>query len=154
MTQYIPKSEVVTEIEKKLQDLIACKENTSFTEHKVVLWAKIDMCKEILSFLNTIEAKKVDLDEEIRKEIDKYYDECEKKLYKMKDDDTDISFLQLDSFAKHFFELGLKASNPITATDRGTAEEIIISLKRVEQDYHIDLTREMEWVRNKVKKEK
>ena len=34
------------------------------------------------------------------------------------------------------------------------AEEIIINLKRVEQDYHIDLTREMEWVRNKVKKGK
>lgn len=34
------------------------------------------------------------------------------------------------------------------------AEEIIVNLKRVEQDYHIDLTREMEWVRNKVKKEK
>jgi hypothetical protein len=54
--------------------------------------------------------------------------------------------------AKHFFEFGLKASNPITATDRGTAEEIIISLKRVEKDYHIDLTREIEWLRNKVKK--
>jgi hypothetical protein len=32
------------------------------------------------------------------------------------------------------------------------AEEIIINLKRVEQDYHINLTMEMEWLRNKVKK--
>lgn len=39
-----------------------------------------------------------------------------------------------------------------TASDRGMAEEIIINLKRVEQDYHIDLTREMEWIRNKAQK--
>ena len=39
-----------------------------------------------------------------------------------------------------------------TAADRGVAEEIIINLKRVEQDYHIDLTNEMEWIRNKSQK--
>lgn len=54
--------------------------------------------------------------------------------------------------AKHFFELGLSVNNPITAADRGTVEEIIINLKRVEQDYRIDLTKEIGWVRNKVKK--
>ena len=37
----------------------------------------------------------------------------------------------------------------VTAADRGMAEEIIVNLKRIEKDYHIDLTREMEWVRNK-----
>lgn len=56
------------------------------------------------------------------------------------------------AIAKHFFELGISLNNPITAADRGTAEEIIINLKRVEQDYHIDLTKEIEWVGNKVKK--
>jgi hypothetical protein len=56
------------------------------------------------------------------------------------------------AIAKHFFELGMRASNPITAADRGTAEEIIINLKRVEKDYRINLTREIEWLRNKVKK--
>ena len=54
--------------------------------------------------------------------------------------------------AKHFFELGMRVNNPITAADRGMVEEIIVNLKRVEQDYHIDLTREMEWVMNKVQK--
>lgn len=39
-----------------------------------------------------------------------------------------------------------------TASDKGMAEEIIINLRRVEQDYHINLTREMEWVRNKAQK--
>ena len=39
-----------------------------------------------------------------------------------------------------------------TASDKGMAEEIIINLKRVEQDYNIDLTREMEWLRSKSQK--
>lgn len=39
-----------------------------------------------------------------------------------------------------------------TASDRGMAEEIIINLKRVENDYHLDLTREMDWLRNKAQK--
>lgn len=34
------------------------------------------------------------------------------------------------------------------------AEEIIINIKRVENDYHIDLTKQMEWLRNIVKKGK
>ena len=47
---------------------------------------------------------------------------------------------------------GEYVSNPVTAADRGTAEEVIINLKRVEQDYRIDLTKEIEWARNQVKK--
>ena len=50
--------------------------------------------------------------------------------------------------------LEVKEVEEPTAADRGMAEEIIINLKRVEQDYHIDLTREMEWLRNLMKKGK
>ena len=39
-----------------------------------------------------------------------------------------------------------------TASDKGMIEEIIVNLKRVEQDYHIDLTREMTWLRSKAQK--
>ena len=38
------------------------------------------------------------------------------------------------------------------STAAGMAEEIIVNLKRVENDYHIDLTKQMEWLRNIVKK--
>lgn len=48
--------------------------------------------------------------------------------------------------------LEVKKVQEPTASDRGMVEEIIINLKRVEQDYHIDLTKEMEWLRSKVKK--
>lgn len=54
MKQYIDKAAVAEEIEKMLQSLIVCKENTSFIEHRVFLSAKIDMRKEILSFLDTL----------------------------------------------------------------------------------------------------
>lgn len=106
MTQYIPKAAIKTEIERIRNQEIQWMERQGYTEYHQGLR---DGYNRILSSLDNIEAKEVNLDEEIRKEIDKYYDECEKKLYKMKDDDTDISFLQLDSFAKHFYELGLKA---------------------------------------------
>lgn len=60
MAHYIDKDAVIAEIEKKLQDIIAYKENTSFIEHRVVLSTKIDMCKEILSLLDNIEVKEVE----------------------------------------------------------------------------------------------
>ena len=48
--------------------------------------------------------------------------------------------------------LEVKEVKEPSASDKGMAEEIIINLKRVEQDYHIDLTREMEWLRSKAQK--
>ena len=91
--------------------------------------------QQFIKSLNTLEVKEVDFHKELL------------SFYRHTNDSGSAIAL-----AKHFFELGLKASNPITAADRGTAEEIIINLKRVEKDYRIDLTREIEWLRNKVKK--
>lgn len=104
----------------------------------------IDVCDDIddiLSFIDTLEVKEVDLcKEEERIWKDFNMGECH------------LSKNDLENIAKHFFELGMRVNNPITAADRGTAEEIIINLKRVEKDYRIDLTKEITWVRNKVKK--
>lgn len=97
MDQYISKAVVKAEIEKKLQDLTACDENTSFIEHKVALSAKIDMCKEILSFLEGIEMKEVNFE----KEFDNYADgilACDVQFE---------PFTYLHKCAKYFFELGL-----------------------------------------------
>lgn len=97
MDQYISKAAVKAEIEKKLQDLTACDENTSFIEHKVALSAKIDMCKEILSFLEGIEMKEVNFE----KEFDNYANEilaCDVQFE---------PFTHLHKCAKYFFELGL-----------------------------------------------
>ena len=56
-----------------------------------------------------LEVKEVDLEKEIKEQIDTYYENCNKKLEEMGEDDNDISFLTLDGFARHFYELGLKA---------------------------------------------
>lgn len=48
--------------------------------------------------------------------------------------------------------LEVKEVKEPTASDRGMAEEIIINLKRIEQDYCINLTKEMQWLRDIVKK--
>lgn len=124
MEQYIPKSALVAEIEK-LHQKHTSKE---YCDEAALVLEKLE------DFINTLEVKEVDLEKEYKDFL--------------KCDDGRSMF----ETAKHFFELGLSASNPITATDRGTAEEIIINLRRVEKDYRISLTKEIEWVRNQVKK--
>lgn len=57
-----------------------------------------------------------------------------------------------EQFLSFLDTLEVKEVQEPTASDRGIVEEIIINLKRVEQDYHTDLTREMEWLRNEVHK--
>ena len=58
----------------------------------------------------------------------------------------------LESIKNFIDTLEVKEVEEPNASDRGMAEEIIINLKRVEQDYRIDLAKEIEWLRNKVKK--
>ena len=96
-------------------------------------------------YKENLEVKEEDLEEEI---------ERVRKTHFINDDfeKATLEGRQITNIAKHFFELGMRINNPITAADRGMAEEIIINLKRVEQDYRIDLTKEIEWVRNQVKK--
>ena len=96
MDQYISKAVVKAEIKRKLQDLIVCKRDTSFVEHRVVLSAKIDICKEILSFLDTLETKEVNFE----KEFDNYANgilACDVQFE---------PFTHLHKCAKYFFELG------------------------------------------------
>ena len=132
----IDKDALVAEIEKNLRFIP--EHVTAFDEGEEHAYHKI------LSFLDTLEVKEVD--------------------YKPMDNDFERDAVNFcfnnglnttpriaKTIAKHFFELGLSASNPVTASDRGTAEEIIINLKKVEQDYHVNLTKEMKWIRNQVK---
>ena len=80
-----------------------------------------------------------------------FFMEESKKKTTSDDSSCAVEDINMFEFAKHFFELGMRVNNPITAADRGMVEEIITHLKRVENDYRINLTKEMEWLRNKVK---
>ena len=144
MAQYIDKSAFVAEIEK-LKD--------RHKNHNTVVGMAYNMAyNDILSSINTLEVKEVDLDGERRKYLTEHFNVYEDGILLSKRSNLPLETYDAIKIAKHFFELGLSVNNPVTAADRGTAEEIIINLKRVEQDYHIDLTKEIEWVRNKVKK--
>ena len=88
MTQLIDKAAVVAEIERQKKDY----SYGSSAESKY----RVEAYKEILSFLDTLEVKEVDLEKKIEKCLKRH---C--MLAIGKKDFTDI--------AKHFFELGLNA---------------------------------------------
>lgn len=101
MEQYISKSALVAEIEKRIkvsQDYAKCNltEKTRIGNHAQQL-----ELNDILSFINTLEVKEVDLEKEI---------EEVKHNYKIDDNrHTSICSADIEWLAKHFYELGLKA---------------------------------------------
>ena len=83
MEQYISKAAVVAEIERVLNSL----DNVFPNDHAL---GRFDVCKHLISFIDTLEVKEVDFEKELKKKIGNV-GECDRRL------------------AKHFFELGLKA---------------------------------------------
>ena len=92
MAHLIDKDALVAEIEKLINRIYAGRPFDSLSsEQQTALW----YVKSIMSSINTLEVKEVDLE----KELNTY-------LEVVKATDEDIDFVD---FAKHFFELGLKA---------------------------------------------
>ena len=96
----IDKDALVVEIERRRNDYI----NSFMTE-------QVYMLNNVLDFLDTLEVKEVDLNEEIEKCLKRH-----SMLAVGKKDFTDL--------AKHFFELGMKTSNPLTWEDIAYIEDI------------------------------
>ena len=90
MEQYISKSALVAEIERKIN---------STGDTNQWLCGKLEAYREICDFINTLEVNEVDLE----KEIDKWYNNEASKEFE------NILYNDIEKFAKHFFELGLKA---------------------------------------------
>ena len=138
--ELINKAALAAEIERRIQE----GEKVIQELPSSALFGLVQAYNNVLSFLDTLEVKEVDLE----KEYEEY----------VVDDPIISVFIQNDIIgrmvAKHFFELGLSVNNPITAADRGISEEIITNLKRLEKDYRIDLTKEMEWLRQITKNER
>ena len=109
MEQYISKDALVAEIEKEIDSPSPSHDQQCDWEDGY--WCGLSKAECII---DTLEVKEVgepsnDLEKEIKEQIDKYYENCNKKLEEMGEDDNDISFLTLDGFARHFYELGLKS---------------------------------------------
>lgn len=105
MAKYIDKSAVVAEIAKRVKEseivLRDCPSSAIF--------GLAQAYKNVLSFLDTLEVKEVDLEKEINKYIcDNFFGSETIGFYanrtKEEPNDQDIALC-----AKHFFELGLKA---------------------------------------------
>ena len=91
MTQYINKADVVAEIEK-LEERFTNQDNEFSDGYHFAL-------KLVLSFIDTLEVKEVDLE----KEIDNYIDT--KEVWEIQE----APLTSIENAAIHFFELGLKA---------------------------------------------
>lgn len=97
MKQYIDKAAVVAEIERRVEAI-----RKAFNEPGILsgvdrtyACAQYEAFKSLLSFLDTLEVKKVDLE----KEVNQYFE----KTWPFEETDEDII-----AFAEYFFELGLK----------------------------------------------
>ncbi len=97
MKQYIDKAAVVAEIKERInRDNEMAASYSGSSEHDYLCRVKEAVYKDLLSFLDTLEVKEVDLDGEINLWV--------RNLHRVP------NFEELNKFAKHFFELGLKAN--------------------------------------------
>ncbi len=103
----IDKDVIVAEIERQLKETDKGFPN----DHNI---GRYDACKRMISFINSLEVKEVDLEKELESWRHKHF-------HGRRDDKGAAGewlerTSQLD-IAKHFFELGLNASNPLTWED-------------------------------------
>lgn len=113
MAKYIDKSVVVAEIEKLISNgKLKCQQSQENNDQvSYIAWSEhIATCGKILSFLNTLKAKEVDL----KKEIDNYmnnhhlYIQDGGRIVFRSNGDIPNFWCDFRDIAKFFFELGLK----------------------------------------------
>lgn len=145
--ELISKNIIISELEKLHKDAQIGKQKYSEDNDYPAYMECVhneELIEKILWIINGLAVKEVNLDSEI-------------KNWLGNGDITDIRYddyddIDIERTAKHFFELGLQVNNHMTGADKGTAEEIMFNLKRVEKDYCINLSKEIEWLKNQVKK--
>lgn len=110
MEQYIPKSDLVAELERRLEELYKLLPDASKVENGGINVSdacntgKYTALESFKDYVDSLEVKEMNLDEEtLHSEL--------RKIYASVYDSKDIEA------AKHFFELGIRASNPLTWED-------------------------------------
>ena len=105
MAEYIPKSDLVAEIMSRI-DSIEVSQKAGLIKKRDAE-TKIILFKSILSLIDTIETKEVDLEKEMQA-----FAKMELEPLEIHDDNIGISITmsQLYSCARHFFKLGLKVA--------------------------------------------
>ena len=104
MEQYISKAAVVAEIKKLISNgKLKCQQSQENNDQvSYIAWSEhIATCGKILSFLNTLEVKEVDLEKEI-------ISTC--RSYRIREfSGAELNKHDIEWIAKYFFELGIKA---------------------------------------------
>ena len=105
MEQYIPKSALVAEIERQISAIDNCPKITN-TQISVLEGDKVVLTK-LLSFIDTLEMKEVDLEKELESWRHNHF-------HGRRDKEASGEYLERVSqleLAKHFFELGIKVQD-------------------------------------------
>lgn len=102
MEQYIKKSTLVAEIERRINEINL--DSIEDWRYRLQRERDVEVMKNILSLVDTLGVKEVDLDY-IKDELDKIV-----KIYKP---DGDFGWGTLYNIATHFFELGMGVSNKV-----------------------------------------
>lgn len=114
MAQYIDKSALVTEIERRIKNLYP-KGGQGMVVTKILK----DHYEDLLDFINALEVKGVDLESEI--------ENVRKSHFINSDfDKATLDGRNITNIAKHFYELGLKAR-----TDKELVEEVYSHLDSI-----------------------
>ena len=107
MEQYIPKSALEAGINQRIEDYKSHKIDDSY--HDGLIFALEDLRDD---FINTLEVKEVvDLEMEIDGYINEHFSECDDGVLISDANSTELTLLDVASIARHFFELGMTASN-------------------------------------------
>lgn len=102
MEQYIPKSTLVAEIEKRIKYIDKYYCDTNCTHQR------IEECRELLLILDSLEVKDVDIRNEVSNWWNNYYKEGDADYKFGKYSGHYMKNSTIISLAKHFFELGLR----------------------------------------------
>ena len=100
MTQYIDKSALVAEIERRVEAI-----RKAFNEPGILsgvdrtyAYAQYEAFKSLFPYLDTLEVKEVDLQKEVASQYESNYEEY-------------LTYEEFADIAKYFFELGIQHSN-------------------------------------------
>lgn len=108
MAQYIDKSALMAEIEKRKEAFETSDGRRFHSLSDQILWNAFNSIQDII---NALEVKEVDFGTEVYKYIEehfKVYDDGNQTL-QTKDKKSLIGRVDVENIATHFFELGLKA---------------------------------------------
>ena len=108
MAHLIDKAAVVAEIERLKERFIAFHHRDG-NNWPLDNYGKMRAYNEVLSFLDTLEVREVNLEKEIDDYINGHFSECDDGVLISDANSKELTLLDITPLAKHFFELGLSS---------------------------------------------